>query len=475
MNNLRKLFFHVFIWFASLSILTISIVFVLPNSELHKKRLVDNNFYEKINIQIKPQSNLDELNQQNVISYILSNTIIKEIVTPTWLRGVIEKNIDITSSWLNGKDTWELYIPTRDVEQAIQKSVNKETETFVTANKKEIKVCTQAQSDSIKAEGFDLNKEFCIPSEVRNGQKSLTEFVSKSSLSPSIGILNNLVKGSNLSNTSEIQNIIDITENSPRDKQKILSMIFYVRDSSITLRNNISAILLIFIGLILTNILLLNATHRNPLYFIFRACFSITLYTLVFSGIFVFVIGGTDYLPSTIKELLLPGFINAEVVKIISSQLVTFGIDLVFPGIVFALGVFLFGLMFWLFNRFDVFIPKKFKEMEFRPISNNYKKFFKVPEEPILSRNNPHDKKLQLLKTYKQTTPKSKKNLSLPSTILKLPGAINQLKNQTVSKNAKFGNKQNSSSLVIADKSENRKIVMANEVTEKQAARKIQL
>jgi hypothetical protein len=136
MNNLRRLFFHLFVWFASLSIVITSVVFVLPNTELHKKRLNDNSFYEKLNTQLKPELGSDKSILQNSFSYILSNSIIKEIVTPIWLRGVIEKNIDITGSWLDGKENWELYVPTRDIEKAIQKSVNAETDTFVLANKK---------------------------------------------------------------------------------------------------------------------------------------------------------------------------------------------------------------------------------------------------------------------------------------------------------------------------------------------------
>jgi hypothetical protein len=421
MNNLRRLFFHLFVWFASLSIVVTSIVFVLPNAELHKKRLNDNNFYEKINAQIKPETGSDKVILQNSFSYILSNSIIKEIVTPTWLRGVIEKNIDITSSWLSGKDNWELYVPTKDVEQAIQKSINRETESFVTANKKEIKVCTQSQSDTIKSEGFDLNKEFCIPSEVRNNQKTLTEFVSNSntlSLS-SAGILNNLVKDSNLSTTSEIQNIDEIAAKSSKVKQNILSTINSFRDASLTLRNNILGLFLIIAGLMLANALFLQATRRNPMYFIFRACFAITFYTFVFCGIFVFAVGGTSYVTSLFKEFLLPGFVNTEILKLASGQLVTFALDLVYPAIVSAILIFLIGLFVWTLNRFNVFAPTKFKNNNPKSPSYGYKKLFQVSEESILP-NNTHNEKLELLKTYKPDI-KDEQQRSLPSSKVNIP------------------------------------------------------
>lgn len=431
MNNLRRLFFHLFVWFASSSIVVTSVVFVLPNSQLHKKRLVDNNFYEKINTQIKPEISLEQAALKSSFSYILSNTIIREIVTPMFLRGVIEKNIDITSSWLNGKDNWELYVPTREVEQALLKSVDKETDNFVTANKKELKVCTQTQSDTIKVEGFDLNKDFCIPSEVRNNQKTLTEFISNSSLQPSIGILNDLVKGSNLSNKSEIQNINEIAANSSQSKQKIISFITSARDLSIALRNNVISLALIIIGLILTNVMFLYATRRNPLFFVFRACFSVALFTSIFSGIFVFAVGGTSYIISAIKEFLLPGFVNSEVIKIISEQLVIFALDLVFPALITALGFLLVGLLFWILNRLNIFVPKKFKERIPKTSNQSYKKLFRVPEESILGNN--HKNKPDLLKKNEHNL-QNKKLLRLPSPRLNLPGTFGYIKRLTTAR-----------------------------------------
>jgi hypothetical protein len=401
MNNLRRLFFHIFVWFASLSIVVSSIVFVLPNAELHKKRLNDNSFYDRINNQLKPEIGVDKTILQNSFSYILSNAIIKEIVNPIWLRGVVERNIDITSNWLNGKDNWELYVPIRDVEGAIQKSINTETDAFVAANKKELKVCTQNQSDTIKTEGFDLSKEFCIPSEVRNNQKTLTEFVSNSSaITSSAGILNTLIKDSSLSTTSEIQNVNELSELSSKSKQKIFSGIAYTRDLSLSLRNNIVGVFLIIIGLMITNILFLQLTRRNPLYFVFRSSFAIAFYTSVLSAIFVFVVGGSSYFSSLAKEFLLPGFVNSEVLKIVSGQLVTFALDLVFPAFAAAFGFFITGLVLWSLNQLNVFAPKKLIESASRQPNHKYKKLFRVPENPILSESK-HNKKLELLKTYK--------------------------------------------------------------------------
>lgn len=472
MNNLRRLFFHLFIWFASLSIVVTSVVFVLPNSELHKKRLVENSFYEKINAQLKPELSLEQAALKNSFSYILSNTIIKEIVTPMFLRGVIEKNIDITSNWLNGKDNWEFYVPTREVEQAILKSVDKETDNFVTANKKELKVCTKAQADVIKAEGFDLNKDFCIPSEVRNNQKTLTEFVSNSSLLPPVGILNNLVKESNLSNTSEIQNVNEIAANSSQNKQKIISVISSARDSSITLRNNVIGLALIIIGLILANVLFLHATRRNPLYFVFRACFSIALFTTIFSGIFIFAIGGTSYLTSAIKEFLLPGFINLEVINIISGQLVIFALDLVFPALVIALGFFVIGLLFWSLNRLNVFIPKKFKERTPRVSGQRYKKLFRVPEESILGSDN---NKIESLKAHKSNS-KTGRFFTLPSPRrLGLPGAINHIKRLTTSQNTKNQKIKSRLGMFTIASDKNNMVIAKKNTENTQNVRRIQL
>jgi hypothetical protein len=235
---------------------------------------------------------------------------------------------------------------------------------------------------------------------VRNGQKTLTEFISDSAtLASPVGILNNLVKGSNLSTTSEIQNVSEIVASSSKNKQNILSYATTIRDASISLRENVFSLVLILLGLMLANVLFLQATRRNPLFFVFRACFAISIYTVVFCAVLVFAIGGTSYFSSLVKEFLLPGFINTEVLKLVSGQLVTFTLDLVFPAFVIAFGLFIFGLVVWSLNRLNVFVPKKLVESGSRIPNHRYKKLFRVPEESILRRSS-HTKKLELLKTY---------------------------------------------------------------------------
>jgi hypothetical protein len=428
MNLLRRLFFNLFVWFTSISIVLGSIIFVLPNGQLHKQKLSDGNFYEKLSNELKPKVSKDKLVIQNGFEYILSNTIISQLVTPTWLRGVVEKNIDTTSNWLNGGENWELYVPIRDVEQSIQKSIDTQTSNFVDTNKLEIKVCTAAQADLIKQNGFDLNKEFCIPSEVRNQQKTLTEFVSDSTLSPTTGILNKLVKGSNLSTTSEIQNIGDISQGATESKKKIISTVTLIRDWTIILRSNVAAIVLILTGLLLANIWLVYATRRKLLYFVFRASFMITLLTAIFScGVFLFI-GGSSYLTSWFKDFLLPGFVTNESIKIVTEQLAIFALDLVYPALFIGLFVFFVGGVAWVLNRFDVLVPQRYKQSPKVSNATNYKTFSITPDEPILSKNT-HETKLELLKNYKPelgTLEESKSAVEMP----KLPGAIkSRLKN----------------------------------------------
>jgi hypothetical protein len=454
MSNLRRLFFQLFVWFTSISIVVGSIVFVLPDGELHKQRLRENNFYELANTALKPQLSLDKYTIQNSFSYILSNTIITEVATPSWIRGVVERNIDITTSWLAGKENWELYVPTREIEQSIQKSIDTQTQTFVDENKKELKVCTDDQSLNIKANGFDLSKDFCIPSEVRNGQQKLTEFVATDSLGTSVGILNKLIKNSTLSKSSEIQNISELTTGVGDPKNNIISFATNLRDVSLSLRSNIFALIMIVLGLWIANIWFLYATRRSVIYFIFKSAFSIGTLTAIFSAIFILFVGGASYATQILREFLLPGFINTNVLKLINQQLVVFGLDLVTPALFISFGFIILGFVTWTLKRFDILVPAKFKDNS-NNFSNNqtYKDFF--ASSGSNKSDNQYEKKLELLKTYnpsnnihqedkvnRLTLPAPKPNASFPPVI-----TLNKVVNiQTPKKDSSNSNENNVSS-----------------------------
>ena len=413
MNLLRRLFFNLFVISTSFCIVFFSIAFVLPNSDTHRAQLIENNVYDKMATQLRTQSSTDKSIIKKGFSYILSNTIISENVTPIWLRGVTEKNINLTSNWLVGTGNWDFYFPTRDVEIALQKGVDAQTQSFIDDNKKEIKVCTEQQSMDVQSSGYNLSKEFCIPSEVRNGQKSITEFTSNNSLVPTTGILNRLVADSKISTSSEVQPVSEALPEISNSKGLMGVNFLSVRDFTLFFRQNVLGILFILIGILLVNLWFISVGKRRFIYFAIKSSFLISLFSMLISISIIIFVGGTKFVPTLLKDIFLPGFLNEEIIKIVSENVVVFVTRLITPGLFGSLLFLCIGSVAYLLNRFDILVPAKYKD-KVGEKSKLYKNFFSHSLGRTGHSKDKHTKKLELLKTY-QPGPDPLTNLSLTS------------------------------------------------------------
>jgi hypothetical protein len=356
MGSLQRFLMNLFIITTSSIVILYSIAFVLPDSNLHTQRLVKSNFYNNIVESLSSKPNITEKNSINQgVSYIITNSLLQETITPSWLKGVVETNIITTSRWLVGEtDSWEFYLPVRDIEEALKKNIDEQTTQFISSNKSSVPTCTLNQAETIRTNGFDLSEPFCIPVEVRDGARSLTDYLGGNSITSSIGFLDRVVRGLNLNSVSDIQKIDEFTDNARKEEKSTINSIKALRNGFVYLRQNVFFAGLLIVILLTANLTILRITQKNYSFFLMRSFFSISINIFVFSIGFVLFMGGSGFLANQFRSFLLPGFFSNKTFEILQKALFDFSVSLVTPALFIGLLSLVAGMAFWVLAKFHV-------------------------------------------------------------------------------------------------------------------------
>ena len=358
-----------------LFIVAFSIAFVLPNGDVHKDSLKTENFYVKLNDELKKNyANAPDSN--NVLGYLIIGPVVDKLVTPDWLKDVTETNIDYVTRWLKGdSNVLNFYLPTSDIEKVVREGVNNQTEKLVKSDSTNLKVCSEEDLAKLKAEGYDSSQPFCIPKEVKEGTKKLSDVLGISQQS-GFNSLDSLIKNnpvSSLSNQVNAQSIISGAN------QTTLSRLNWVRDQLIYFRSRVVIIFVFFLVLIAIDIALVAMANRKIITYLRRISWFISTSTLSLCLFWLLLTGGSVYLTSNLNQLLLPGFASSEMVNLLIWNLVRLSFNLIFPALVVS-GVLLFiNIVALVLEKFGVLDGAKFK---------NQKLAIK-PANVVLNSNNP--------------------------------------------------------------------------------------
>jgi hypothetical protein len=353
MSFLQRLLHNLCIWTISVAVVLYSFIFVLPNGALHKKQLVDNNVYDSFVQSLKPTTSGSGV-IQNGFSYILSNTLQAELLTPTWIRGVVETNIDLSSRWLLGEvDTWEFYFPIKDVELAIAKQLDTQTQDFVKANN-QVKTCTLNQAETIQNNGFDFSKEFCLPIEIKNGSISITEYF-RDVNSPTTGLLEKLIKGISLNDSSQIQTVTEFSKNATTDQKSQIQVFESFRNVFLFLRNSLFIVGLLLLALLGFNIWTHYSKGRNISNYIMRVFWSLSLHIAILSVSLIALLGGSGFLAGKVQSIILPGFLQNQTQQVINGAMYRFSLSLFTPALFVALSLGIIAGVYWLAIRMGLF------------------------------------------------------------------------------------------------------------------------
>jgi hypothetical protein len=325
----------ILLFFLPIFIVLFSISMSLGNAQLHKNTLKNSNFYPDLSSEIKAENG--EYDSKNGVLQILVRASVGELATPGWLQFLTEKNIDLTTKWLNGeKDDWSFYLPTDEINLSLTKNIDAQVKNLNKENGDQIKVCSDDVEESIKKEGYYLGTELCLPKEVKSGNKSLTEFLGVNSSSPNDKkLLNTVVRKNSLTTLS---NNFNLSDQSIFDNNWVntINQLKSVRDFYLKLKVAIYIGLASLFGILLIALLLYKLQNQNVIRELRKILWIASTNTLFTSLGVVLIIGGSSYLTSSLNKLLLPGLGTSKIISLLTWEILRFSFNLVSLAILIA-------------------------------------------------------------------------------------------------------------------------------------------
>lgn len=323
---------------------------VLPNNELHKSTLKSGDFYTKLSTELKA-TNLDKKDLKTGVWSVILATTFSDLATPGWLQNIFEKNIDATSNWLTAKnDKLDIYIPTKDIELSVTKKIDSQTQNLGN----DVATCDISKTEQIKSQGYSTNSEFCLPPEVKNGSKTLSEFLnlSRNNLENQNN-LSSLVSGNSLNTFSDKVPVTELTGKNDVFNS-LYSYLNKARDSFVFVVDNLWIIINYCLVMFLLQMITAKLAGKKILTEIYRFCFftvigvfSLSFVTILSSGLLV-------YLNSYVSSLFFPSLATNTLVTIISLEVVKFVFNLLSVALWTAMGLSMVYVVTFLLEKYLV-------------------------------------------------------------------------------------------------------------------------
>jgi len=340
-----------------LLIVGFSIAFTLPNASIHKDSLIQENFYQKLNDQLKKNyANTPGSNQ--ILGYLIVGPVVDRLVTPDWLKDVSEKNIDFITRWLNGdSNILTFYLPTSDIENAVRSQLDIQTDKLVRDNSLSIPECDNTEVTKLKTEGYDPSQTFCLPKEVKNGSKKLSDVLDITQQS-GFNSLDSIIKNNPVSSLSDQVRADSVISGA---NQVTLSRLNWFRDQFIAFRGQVLIFFIIFMLVLTADITLVVLSKKKVIAHIRRLFWFISTSTLSLCVFWLVLIGGVSYLGSSLNLLILPGFATTEIVNLLSWNLLRLAFNLVYPAILISVLMLFVNLVVLILERLNLFSVVKVK------------------------------------------------------------------------------------------------------------------
>jgi hypothetical protein len=340
-------------------IILFSINIGLTDAQLHKESLKNSNFYNDLSAEFKTFE--PEFDSKNAFLSLVVASTVNDFASPGWIQNLAEKNIDQTTSWLRGdQENWNPYVPTQDINLAVTDKLDAKTREFSEKYQSNIPVCSESQENDLKQNGFKTDQNFCLPSTVKEGTQSLSEFFAFDKNSTNQNFFDTIFKSS----------LADVLVNEDQNWYKWFNSL---RNYFVWQRNIIPGLLALVIVAIGLLILIAKAMGKKPL----NELRSILIYTgysiLLLSTTIILVVGGGSYLTSSFGLQFLPSFSTPKFVSILSWQITMFSFNILSLAIYTALILFLSGLVTWFLAKlgFLKFIKVKNQKLVANPLHRN--------------------------------------------------------------------------------------------------------
>lgn len=198
MHIIHKILFAITVWFVSLSVVMVFFVYGITNSNQIQNTFETSDY--KTILQELNQNPLteEELDYRYSLPYIILQSH-QESLDSGDIQTVVEGNIENTTKWFQSEtNNLKITLPL-DTNSILEETIDNKSNEFITEHKESIKVCDNNQNLNIQENGYSAS-DFCVPSQVRSGQVSLTSYISSSESD----ILSNLIQDFD-TNSNEIE------------------------------------------------------------------------------------------------------------------------------------------------------------------------------------------------------------------------------------------------------------------------------
>jgi len=344
MKSLHYLVSRFATWIVPVILVVFSLSINLTNANLHKNTLKSSDFYNKLSNQLQTSELKTEDIKKGFSSLIISS-VIKDLASPGWLQNLFERNIDGTSKWLSGEtDDLGVYVPSKEIETTVSKSLDNKVSEVKSKFGSDIPTCNSEQAQTIKRQGFELDKQFCLPQEVKSGNQSLTQFIGLSDKdTQNSEFLDKLITGNNLNPFSDTINAKQLPTTNPVRSvffdglNRVRSGFIFIVDIQYYL---LASVIILFV----LSLLLAKFADRNVLKDAKRFLWRSATGTIVLVALIILSFGGSIYLTSFAQNLLLPGLASDQLVNLITLEVVKFVFNVFSLAVFIAIGFFgLFG------------------------------------------------------------------------------------------------------------------------------------
>ena len=353
-------------WLSPIILIVVSLSFTLTNATMHKSTLRGSDFYNKLSNELQTNK-LSTADLDKGFSSILLSSVFSDLATPGWLQNLFERNIDNTANWLDGKEqNWVIYVPTKEIEVSISNKLDAQTKDAAKNFGNDIRECNSDEATKIQREGFDLQGNFCLPKEVKNGNQTISQFLEVSGQNvQNSTYLNSIVRNNSLNPFSD-QIKADNVFGSYSNGGDILGFANKVRDGFLAIKKAVPYLAVLLLILLAAQVLLARINNRKITHEIRHYLFYTVVGTFSLGCLIILSLGGTILLTTTLQRYLLPSIGSQQLVYLIALEVVKFAFNLISLAVWIALGMICAYLTLIFFEKSTLVINAREKNQKYK-------------------------------------------------------------------------------------------------------------
>lgn len=349
MRLLYKFFHNSLLILFPVALVLTSVTMILPRADLHKQVIASGDFYLKLSQELKKMREDPNLDFRNGISPILYLSALQDVATPEWLRNLVEQNVDLTTDWLSGRsEDWVLFAPTKEIQEATAKQIDQVTKDLVAKNPAKIPTCSEQEAKVIQREGFATQGQLCLPKEVIEGTKSMTDFLSLQSEQAKQNLFAIVLKDSPFTSLTDKFRISTINNT-------LKNRLNGLRDGFIWLKDRLIFLWLVLLVLLVVDLLLAVSVNKTIYKEVQRISWLTSISTLSLSLTLILAFGGSAFLTARANSFFLPGLPTNSISTLIFWQIIKLILEFLSLALIVIVALLALDIVLVILDRFGLF------------------------------------------------------------------------------------------------------------------------